>query len=184
MSEHGEVRTRLPGPWNRAPETEKLITLLSETDHDILTDEELERMIGKSCRVGGKAYPQLLSAIRYVRRHHRRVWKREPKTGCIRLADTGQCFKIAESCNKSIRRIGRVGMGTMAAIHREKLSEAECRAMHANVAAFGSIVMFSEKTTRKALEARNAREKPAPAALLSLWSENGKNTEDADLNES
>lgn len=71
-----------------SPLTSLLITKLRQHDGDAVADEQLEEWTGLSCRSGDRGYAALQSAIRFLEREDRVVWRRHRTTKLlVRLSD-------------------------------------------------------------------------------------------------
>lgn len=145
---------RLPGPPGKAPATQILIDLLSQR-REPMTDEKMSRLCGRDTRTGGKGYQNLLGAIRYVRKHHGLDWKRVAGASCIECLSASKSLAAASADRASIRRKSKKTMLRLATIEGNDLSENEQRTHHAMIAQVGSLLMFTDGSTTKSLEARN-----------------------------
>jgi hypothetical protein len=122
---------------------------------DILTDEQLTALIGVSTKPGCKGYAFLSTAIKRCLNEHKVVWKRTRGAWCIKclipdeimLTAKDNSKKIHRISNRSIRMIDTVDPATMPA---EKRGEYFARS-----AQFGTLKLFSEKSTHEKLVTRN-----------------------------
>lgn len=104
--------TRFPHISGMSPVTAKLIDRLKDgKPGDTLADAELETVAGVRTDPNGKAYPNLLSACRYVLRHHGVRWERVVGAGSIKcLNDSETIVSVERDRDCAGRRVRRAGV--------------------------------------------------------------------------
>lgn len=121
---------------------------------DVLTDEELEAACGQPVTPGGKAYPSLQSAIRYVRVNHAMEWKRMPKANAIKCLNASETLDVGQS---DLRQIRRKTKRTLQKVGTVKLKDLPQEQRHAHTilsAQLGALHLCADVATTKKLAAR------------------------------
>lgn len=140
-------------PHGYAPETGILIERLSTGNPgDIVTDEELSRMIGRDTRPDGDGYTYLLSAIRYVCRNHGVVWSRRRGEHLLVCQDSAGALTLAQSGVQHIRRAAIRSLDVLATVKHNELTAEQRVAHRATLLQIGAIRTFSRGSTYRQLQ--------------------------------
>lgn len=122
---------------------------------DIITDEELTKLIGKPTRPGGKGYGNLMSAIGRCIREYRILWQRIREGGCIECVSNSGKVLVAKAKRKQMYRKAKQSLVVTASIDLDGLSDDEKRRCLVESATAGTVIMMTKNATFKKLEARN-----------------------------
>src|SRR3990167_3522663 len=132
--------------------TSKAIDFLKQGKHgDLVTREQMAKLIDRDCSTGSLGYGNVNSAIHAVEREQRIIWRWSRENQAWKcLGDSEQVTESAREIKRS-RRHARRSLTVAAAVRIEKLEEAERIEHNTNVALAGAVVLFSGSTTRKRL---------------------------------
>ncbi len=139
------------------------------TPGDVLTDEQLESLIGKRCAPGHKGYSYLASAIRFVVRTHGVHWHRLRGASCIKCSAGSESLEISKGDIAGVkRRMKRTG-DVMATIKMNELAPELKASYLATAVQVGTLSQFASATFRKGIEARGATTAPRVEDVLKLF---------------
>jgi len=147
--------------------TMALVEHLRTTEAVIVTDEEMSSLVGGgslSTAVKGVRYPNLMSALRILRRDHRIVWAREKGQGHVKRLDCGEGLTVARGCARRARHVATRSIQTMRAFDPAVLEPARRLEYVALATQARLILECSESRTLKAIAAR--QQKPDGSASL------------------
>lgn len=154
-------------PAGHSVTTAKLIEVLQKPSEvgDTLTDEQLAAACGKDTRPAGDGYANLMSAIKYVRKHDGVVWGRLTGANAIKRLSAEEIATVAERASSTIRRAATATVSKLKCVALDNVPE-EARPKYTSLLAqHGALAAFAKGDTRKKLIARGG---PAfdPSKLL------------------
>jgi AraC-like DNA-binding protein len=141
---------------------------------DVLTDEDLTRICGKSTKVDGDGYGYLNSAIRYVLKQHGIVWKRDRGANAIKCLNADEIIQSSEQDRKHIHRVGKRTVRRLGTVDIERLPVSTRKAHTLQLAQMATVVGMSSKNTQKKLEVREKVEPMDVAKMIELWPSRNK----------
>jgi len=129
--------------------------LIAGKAEDQITDEEMERAIGVSCRAGGKGYPSFYSALRRVERQYAIIWSRPHGANYIKCLPEEEKLGWARTKKTSCNKLSNRARAALTSLKQDELtpeSRVHAAAMQ-NQMAIVALVTSSEST--KAIEAQS-----------------------------
>jgi hypothetical protein len=155
-------------------ETVKLIERMKDGKQgDRIADEDLRRLVGKSCAPGGEAYGYLMSAMRYCLKEHDASWERDRGTGSIICQGPSEARNSVASNLRSCRRRTNRDLRRLRVTCNGNMEDGERQQHNVLIAQVGAVAAMSDlKTTRK-LEARNITQPLDMNRLLEAFKQNG-----------
>ncbi len=145
-------------------ETLRLVELLKTGNKgDILTDERLTEVCGKNVKPygdgqRGAGYGYLISAIRYVLKHHALHWKRIVGAGAIKCCQADDTIGDVHADSKRVSRASKRSLRKLATVELAGLDETQKADCLALVAQHGTLALVAKNATQKKLVARKATE--------------------------
>jgi len=133
----------------------KLVEILSATTKQVVTDEELSKVIDMDTRPGQRGYSYLQSACKHTLDACGRHWQRIPKGNCLKLTSTDERHSAAEAKRKSTHRTARKALKILHSIPLANLATDEQRKRQlVNEVQLGLITQSSSTGMRAKLENR------------------------------
>lgn len=144
-----------------SPTTAQLIQFLRDraTGPDTVTDEELRQACGRDCAPGGNGYSYLSSALRFLTRTDRVVWRRIAKANAIKRLSDAETAELLSGRVKQIRRVSHKATHEATCLDVTKLGNEERKRVFTNTAIIGMIGQFADGGMQKFIEARNVEAK-------------------------
>ena len=156
-------------PANVSIHTARLVAYLSMgKPGDVLTDEQLTERCGKNTRVSGDGYSYLLTAIRYVQRHHELAWFRIRGSNAIKGGNADEILEHSESGVSGIRRRSKKIMTQIGIARTGELDDAGMTKANVIAAQVGTMLLMTKRKTCKKLE-NMEKEQLDPSKLLSAF---------------
>lgn len=155
------------------PTTAKLVEHLKAGKiGDILADSQLRDICGEPCAPNERGYQHLLTAIKYVTRHHRLLWEREHGAGVIKCLGATETLASMNHDRRIIRRRAERAIVKGSCVDTTTLEPAEAANHLALVAQMGAVAICARSNTTKYLEARPelAQQKPDREMLEKMFS--------------
>lgn len=133
--------------------TSKAIEHLKAGSHgDIVTRDQMAKIIDRDCSTGSLGYGNVNSAIRIVERESRIIWRWSREDAAWKcLGDSEQVAESQREIKRS-RKHAKRSLTVAAAVQVAKLNEQERIAHNVNVSVAGAVVLFGGGATRKRLE--------------------------------
>lgn len=151
----GQLR-RFPHIQGIAPQTAKLIELLKDgSPGDSQADDSMSALIGRDVRNprAGGGHGNLSSAIKYVERHHGRVWRRVKCENRITCLSSSEIVGVVDRRRQHIGRTVRRAKSELSRVQFEKLeSDEKTRALTLK-AQFAILALESAKNPTKRIAA-------------------------------
>lgn len=139
---------------------------------DVMSDERLAAIAGKSCSPGGDGYANLATAIKHLEGESTPVvWRREKGARCIRCLDPHGCIAVAHDGRKRIHRISKRSVGVLNTVKPEQLPEGKRTEFYALVATQGTMAWLSSTKAHRKLVAKKATEPADMRKLLASFPE-------------
>ncbi len=142
-----------------------------------VTMEELNKLTGKDCSVGGDGYGYLRTACAHVSRvYGEYVWDRVRGEGMLKCLEAEEVRGVADRTRRHVHRTSRK---TVHQLNTVKLSQldTDARVDHvARLAAFGTLTELSASKTQKKLIQKNIAKAVNMQKLLDVWVD-GKETD-------
>lgn len=144
----------VPVVRNYALETNKLIQRLKDgMPGDIVTDDEMSDLIGKSTQPGGAGYNYLQSAMRYCL-HQGVRWERMRKQRAIKCLDSSETLKHGERGIKLLGRAARRETRKIGTVKRAELSQEESKRFGVVSSQLQTLTYMSSKPAAKRLDTK------------------------------
>lgn len=153
-----------------SPESARLVEVLKDgIVGDVLTDERLTKICGKSTASGGSGYGNLQTAIKWVQNHKNLVWRRVRGGACIKCLGSSEIAGFVEKEIDNIRHKTKRTLSVSSKIKIDDIAESERSKVLANIAQLGTIHIFAKNDTTTKLIARNVTAALSSERLLGAF---------------
>lgn len=148
----------------------QLVELLkSGKPGDTISDDTLSRACGRDTSPGGKAYPNLNTAIRYCEANFGVIWQRVPKSGMLKVLDAAETTEVGASGVKAISRKSKRVNRQLATVDTSELSDDQKSRLYAMRSQVGMFELFADSKTTKQLADKQVHATPDVKKLMELF---------------